>query len=125
MKHDSNDFKSLVVWQQGLKLVEAIYKHSMYFPKSEQFGLTNQIRRASVSILSNLAEGISRFSSKEKARFYEVSFGSATEVKAQLIISAKLGFIENSVADHLISLIQEIMRMLSGLRKYELSKPSK
>lgn len=125
MKKDSNDFKSLVVWQHGLGLVEAIYKHSMNFPQSEQFGITNQIRRASVSILSNIAEGSSRLSSKEKARFYEISYGSATEVKAQLIVSERLGFITESVAGNLISLTHEIIKMLSGLRKYELNKPSK
>jgi four helix bundle protein len=97
----------------------------MNFPKSEQFGITNQLRRASVSILSNLAEGSCRFSSKEKARFYEISFGSATEVKAQLMISERLGFITESVADNLISLTHEIIKMLSGLRRYELNKPQK
>ena len=78
-------FTDLQVWQEGHKLVLLIYKVTKKFPKEELFGLTNQIKRAGVSITSNIAEGFSRQSYKEKLQFYYMSLGSLTEIQNQLL----------------------------------------
>ena len=87
------NFKQLNSWQQSHFLVLTIYKISSTFPKQEQFGLTNQIRRAAVSITSNIAEGFSRQSFKEKIQFYAIAQGSVTELQNQLLIARDVGFI--------------------------------
>ena len=84
-------FKDLRVWQLGHSLVLDIYLSTKQFPKDEQFGLTNQIRRAIVSFTSNLAEGFSRSSYKEKAQFYSIALGSLTEVQNQILIAKDVG----------------------------------
>lgn len=86
-------FTDLNCWQEAHKLVLIIYQITEKFPSKEQFGLTNQIRRASVSITSNIAEGFSRSSIKEKVQFYCIAQGSVTEVQNQLIISKDIKYI--------------------------------
>lgn len=86
-------FTDLKAWQEGHKLVLAIYEITKTFPKDEQFGLTSQIRRAAVSVTSNIAEGFARTSSKEKCHFYSFAMGSVTEVLNQLIISKDVGYV--------------------------------
>lgn len=96
MNQESSKIKSftdLIVWQKGHVLVIAIYKITQKFPKEEQFGLINQIRRAIVSFTSNIAEGFSRHSYKEKLQFYAMALGSLTEVQNQLLIARDLGYI--------------------------------
>ena len=80
-------FENLEVWQKSRKLVKTIYKTTEKFPKDEKFGLTSQIRRVSISVSSNIAEGSTRWSKKDKARFYEIAFGSLMEILNQLILS--------------------------------------
>lgn len=86
-------FKELGIWQKSKLFCSKIYNETASFPTDEKFGLTNQLRRASVSIPSNIAEGSSRSSNKEFARFLEIAIGSAYELETQLLIALDLGFI--------------------------------
>ena len=86
-------FTDLIVWQKGHVLVLEIYKITSFFPKEELYGLTSQIKRAIISVTSNIAEGFVRHSKKEKVQFYYVSLGSITEVQNHLIIARDLHFI--------------------------------
>jgi four helix bundle protein len=86
-------FRDLDVWRVGHELVLTIYRITKNFPKEEVFGLTSQMRRSAVSVTSNIAEGFSRFSPKEKAHFYSMSKGSLTELHNQLIISLDVGYL--------------------------------
>ena len=93
-----------------------IYNVTASFPSEEKFGITNQLRRASVSIPSNIAEGSSRNSNKDFARFLEIAIGSAYEVETQLLISSDLGFINEENTTELITLLEEITKMTSRFR---------
>ena len=86
-------FMDLDAWKEGHKLVIMIYKLTKKFPQAEQFGLSNQLRRAVVSITSNMAEGFSRNSYKEKVQFYSMALGSVTEVQNQILIAKDVGYI--------------------------------
>lgn len=110
-------FKDLTAWQLSMDVAEKVYEVSKLFPKEEQFGLTNQIRRASVSISSNIAEGFGRNNLKEKDQFYGIAYGSLLEVESQLILAVRLGFIDKSDATHLFDTITETQKVLSGLKK--------
>ncbi len=100
-------FTNLRVWQEGHKLVLIIYKVTKKFPKAELFSLTSQMCRAVVSITSNIAEGFSRQSFKEKLRFYYIALGSLTEIQNQLLIARDLGYLNqvefNKVAEQTIN----------------------
>jgi four helix bundle protein len=87
-------FEKLEVWQKSRVLVKEIYSVTKLYPKDEKFGLTSQLRRASVSISSNIAEGSTRLSIRDKSRFYEIAYGSLIEVLNQLIISVDLQFLK-------------------------------
>ena len=102
-----------------------IYQLTKSFPKEETYGLVQQIRRASVSITSNLAEGTSRDSFKEKARFSNIAFSSLMEVLSQLLLAQDLKYIDKNQYQTLRPLIEEIGNKLNGLKKYQLkqSKP--
>ena len=112
-----NNFRELKVWKKAMKLVKEIYLSTNYFPKEEQFGLTNQIRRCAVSIPSNIAEGAGRNSSKDFNRFLSISLGSCFELETQIIISKELKFLDlekfNSIEKELV----EIQKMIRGLQK--------
>ena len=110
-------FKDLIAWQKGHELVLEIYKITKIFPKEEQFGLTNQLRRAAVSLTSNIAEGFSRRSYKEKAQFYSMGLGSLTEVQNQLLIAEDIGYISKVIASKLEEKIIEISKITNGLIK--------
>lgn len=92
-------FTDLLVWQESHKLVLLIYKTTKDFPKDEIFGLTNQIRRAAVSITSNISEGFNRISPKEKLQFYFIALGSLGEVQSQLLIAKDVGYIKMELFD--------------------------
>lgn len=100
-----------------MQLLRLIYKVSSTFPSTEKFGLISQMRRCSVSILSNIAEGNSRFSQKERARFFEVAYSSTVELQAQIVISQELELINNDSFLELVETTQIITRMLNGLHK--------
>jgi len=110
-------FTDLNAWRNGHELVITIYKLTKNFPKEEQFGLTSQIRRAAVSITSNIAEGFSRSSYKEKSQFYSMSLGSLTEVQNQLLIAKDLGYIDSKQSDGLAINTMIISKLLNGLIK--------
>ena len=111
------NFEKLDAWKRAIALADLIYRATKTFPTDERYGLTNQIRRAVVSISSNLAEGCSRSSQQDFARFVEIATGSAFEVASQAVIARDQGYL--SATD--FKLIQdgalEITRMLSGLRQ--------
>src|ERR1035438_8830208 len=114
-------FKDLVVWQRAIQLTVAIYKLTSSFPASERFALTNQLRRASVSIASNIAEGYGRSTKGEYVLFLGHARGSNCEVQTQLVIAGALGFGSEKDRKHAESLSEEVSRMLvaimSKLRK--------
>jgi len=114
-------FEKLIVWNQSRALVKEIYSLTKLFPKEELFGLTSQIRRAAISVSSNLAEGSARISRKEKARFSEVAFGSLMEVLNQLILAQDLGYISESDILKRRPLIEEIANKINKLRKSQLN----
>lgn len=115
-------FEKLDVWKLSVELVKEIYKITKRFPDEEKFGLISQLRRAAISISSNLAEGSSRTTNKDKAHFTKVSFGSLMELLCQLIISSELGFIDETELSKLRNRIEEISNKLNALRNYQLNK---
>jgi four helix bundle protein len=114
-------FEKLNVWKESLDLVTSIYKITKDFPKEEKFGLISQIRRAAVSISSNLAEGTSRRTQKDQARFTVISFSSAMEVLNQIIISKELNYISENDYIFVREKIEKIANMLNSLRNSQLA----
>jgi len=110
-------FETLEVWQKSRIFVQEIYKSTSTFPSEEKYGLTSQLRRASVSVSSNIAEGSTRWSKKEQARFYEIAFGSLIEVLNQLILATDLEFMSKERLDIIREVIECIGRMLNSLYK--------
>ena len=109
------DYKNLEVYKKGIDLVTEVYKLTKSFPKDEQFGIISQLRRASILIISNLAEGSARKSSTERKRFYEISRSSLVEVDSQLEIAKKLQLVSDIENEKLFILIEEVYKMLSSL----------
>lgn len=107
--------KKLDVWKKSMVLVKDIYLLTESYPKTEVFGITNQLRRASVSIVSNIAEGASRSSVKERKRFFEVARSSLVEIDTQLEISNKLGFCEKTKLDEISDTLNHLFAMLTNL----------
>ncbi len=110
-------FKDLRVWQEGHKLILEIYKITKTFPKEEFFGLTNQIRRASVSITSNISEGFNRNSIKEKLQFYYIALGSLAETQSQLLIAKDIGYIKPEVFDKIELQLILVQKLLNSFIK--------
>jgi four helix bundle protein len=108
-------YKDLVVWQRAVQMSVAVYKLTASFPASERFGLTNQLRRAAVSVASNIAEGYGRASKGEYVQFLGHARGSNFEVQTQLIISGHLGFGSESIHQLAAQLSGEVSRMLVSL----------
>ena len=113
-------FEKLIVWQKSKQLSMKVYKITKNFPKDELFGMTSQMRRCSISIASNIAEGSGRHSAKDKARFTEIAYGSALELLNQTLIALDLEYI--SEVDHKIIRIEieEVTFLLDGLYKSQL-----
>lgn len=114
-------FERLEVWQLSRKLAVDIYKVCASFPKEEMFGLSSQLKRAAVSIASNIAEGTSRISGKDKAHFSTMAFASLMEVLNQLIIANDLGFLEAEKLTDLRININELSNKLNALRKSQMN----
>lgn len=106
-----------MVWQEAHKLVLEIYKITKDFPKDELFGLTNQIRRASVSITSNISEGFNRNSSKEKLQFYYIALGSLAETQNQLLIARDIEYIKQDIFDKIGAQVTTVQKLLNGFIK--------
>ena len=111
------NFEKLEVWQEAIKFADSIYKITRTFPEAERFGLTNRMRRAAVSISSNLAEGSSRSSRPDFARFVEIATGSLYEIISQATLAKRQGFLANPDFDQLYDVCEKQSKMLSGLRK--------
>lgn len=105
-------FKELEIWKQSRQFCSQIYSVTNSFPEAEKFGLTNQLRRASVSIPSNIAEGSSRSSNKDFCRFLEIAIGSAYETETQILIASDLNFIREEDRESLCSSLEIIIKML-------------
>jgi four helix bundle protein len=111
------NFTDLRAWQEGHKLVLFVYQLTKKFPKDELFALTSQLRRASISITSNIAEGFSRHSYKEKVNFYHISLGSTTEVENQLILSRDIHYISEEEFRMAQDLLITVNKLCNGLIK--------
>ena len=110
-------FEKLEVWQKAIDFADLTYTLTRNFPNDERFGLTNQMRRAAVSISSNLAEGSSRNSHPDFARFVEIATGSLFEVVSQAVIGRRQGFLTQEQLNQIYAAAEEQGRMLSGLRR--------
>jgi len=108
-------FRDLLVWQKSMSLVTSIYQLTRDFPHAEMFGLTSQLRRASISIPSNIAEGYGRNTSKDYLRYLQIALGSLYEMQTQLEIASNLHFLDIVDFKKMISLCLEIERMLTSL----------
>ncbi|WP_307310343.1 four helix bundle protein [Epilithonimonas hungarica] len=108
-------FKELIVWQKSIDLVTEIYRITEKFPSNEIYGLTLQLRRASVSVPSNIAEGNTRRCKADYLQFLRIARGSCSEIETQIIISKNLGFIDDNIFETLSFNIIEISKMLNGL----------
>ena len=109
-------FKELEIWKKSRIFSAKVYQATSVFPIEERFGLTNQLRRASVSIPSNIAEGSSRNSDKDFARFLEIAIGSAYELETQLLISSDLGYLNEEHINDLLPLLSEITKITSRFK---------
>jgi four helix bundle protein len=105
----------LMVWQEALQLVRAIYETTKTFPKKEQFGLTAQMRRAAISIASNIAEGAARFSTNDKLHFFHIARASLSELETQMEVSAMLSYLQPNEKKAITSTTGLVARLLNGL----------
>lgn len=112
-------FEKLETWQQSRQLVVAVYKLLRKFPPEERYGLCDQMRRAIISVPSNIAEGVSRIAVKETIHFIEIAFGSLMEVYCQLQIAVDLGYITEDDFKQIKPLIQSTSKLMNGLHKAE------
>lgn len=117
-------FEKLQVWIESKELTKHIYKVTQEFPENEKFGIISQLRRATISICSNIAEGVSRNTNREKARFITIAYSSAVEVVNQLIISYELEFITQKQYHTLRKQLESITNKLNALRKYQINSKS-
>ena len=112
------DFKELEVWKACKNLVIMVYKNTDNFPKTEQFGLTNQLRRAAVSVPSNIAEGIGRKTNKDSSNFMYISRGSLFEIETQVIISFELAYLSDLQLEELVNQINYCRKLVNGMINY-------
>jgi len=115
-------FEKLIVWQQAVAFVKKVYISVANFPKNEIYGLTSQIKRASVSIPANIAEGTTRKSFKDQARFTEIAFGSLIETLNHLIIAEELNYLNKKILDELRVDIENLSRQLNALKTSQISR---
>ncbi|WP_047444462.1 four helix bundle protein [Alistipes sp. ZOR0009] len=117
-----HNFKELVVWQKSHAFVLEIYTTTRKFPKEEVFGITNQLRRASVSIEANIAEGAGRSTPNDFMRFIDMSNGSSFEVETLLLLCKDLAYLSEEENEQLLHKLDEIQKMLYKLREHLLQK---
>jgi len=113
----TNDYKDLLVWRKGITLVKQIYHLTHRFPNDEKFVLVSQMRRAAISIPSNIAEGQARKSRAEFVQFLSHAEGSVAELDTQLILSVELGYCSESDVQEAFGLVSELRKMLNSLRR--------
>ena len=109
-------YKDLIIWQKGMDLAEIVYQITGTFPKAELYSLTDQMRRAAVSVVSNIAEGKGRESRLEFLHFLAIAQGSVTELETQILLSIRLKYLSKDSADKALGLCDEIGRMLYSMR---------
>src|SRR5438067_5124089 len=109
------NYSELIAWQKAMDLVEGIYAATKQFPKEEIYGLTSQIRRAAVSIPSNIAEGQGRKSINEFLHHLSIAYGSLREVETQILIAGRLFYLAQEEVNHLLDLSAEVGRLINGL----------
>ncbi|MCK5085493.1 four helix bundle protein [Candidatus Parcubacteria bacterium] len=117
-KQKIESFTDLEAWKESHKLVLMVYRITKDFPKEEMFALTSQLRRAAISIVSNIAEGFSRQGTKEKIQFYYISKSSNTEVQSQLLISKDLRYLTEENFSSIAEQSIKVNKLISGLIKY-------
>jgi four helix bundle protein len=110
-------YRDLIVWQKGIELVKRVYEITARFPADERFGLTSQMRRAAMSVPSNIAEGQARKSTGEFVQFISNAEGSLAELDTQIVLGAELGFVRVAEASATAAQIDELRRMLNSLRR--------
>ena len=115
MGNKINSYQDLLVWQKGLELAYLLYEITRLFPQEEKFGLTSQIRRAAVSVPSNIAEGQARHGKKEFIRYLYIAKGSLAELDTQCLIARKLDYVEEPQIKPILLQIDELQRMLYSL----------
>jgi len=126
MANEVLGYRKLIAYQKGKEVVKRTYQLLKKFPAEERYAMCDQLRRASVSISSNIAEGINRFSVKDKAHFVEMAYGSLMEVSSQFEIAEELGYVSSEDRLSMDMLIEEEARLLSGLlNSYKPSTDSK
>ena len=121
-KNKIKSFTDLFAWQNGHRLVITIYEKTDKFPSKEIFGLVNQMRRAAVSVTSNIAEGFSRNTSKDKYQFYSIAHGSLTELQNQLLISHDVRYLNEESFDELMEQTITVNKLINGLKRIKYSK---
>jgi len=110
-------YRDLEVWRRAMRLAKRIYQVTQKFPTDERFGLTNQLRRASVSVPSNLAEGHARVGAGEFSRFLSIAMGSVAELETQILLSRDLGYLKEALTLELLAELDVIGKILRGLAK--------
>jgi four helix bundle protein len=110
-------YRDLIVWQTAMALAKRIYAATESFPKSELYGLVSQLRRCSVSVPSNIAEGHARESTKEYLHHLSIAMGSVAELETQLMLANEFGFLPKSGLDDLLAIADDLGRRLRGLQK--------
>jgi four helix bundle protein len=118
-------FEKLKVWQEARELVALVYQLLERFPRNENYVLCDQLRRAAISVPSNIAEGSGRFSIKEQVHFFEIAFGSLMELYCQLLLAADLGYISEEDVKVVKARVFSVTRMLSRLRASKISDSKK
>ena len=116
-KKTIHGYKDLIVWQRAIELVVAVYALTESFPKEEVYGLTSQMRRAAVSIASNIAEGRMRGTKKDFTNFLRIAFGSGAELETQVVVAKLLSKTKGSQYASVDSLLEEVMKMLNVMLK--------
>lgn len=109
-------YKNLNAWNEGRKLVKEIYLLTAKFPADERFGLISQMRRAAISVISNIAEGAGRRTNGEYRQFLGIANGSVFELEAQCVVAADLGFLEEAILPHIADRVDHISRMIIKLQ---------
>lgn len=121
MENKVHSFKELNAYQKAKELVKDIYGVVNILPQEERYALADQLRRAVISVPSNIVEGMNRISDKEKSHFLEIAYASLMEVYCQIDIATDLGYINNNKYEELEQSINTVARLISGLRKYTLN----
>lgn len=109
------DFRELKSWHKSYSLALSVYEATKHFPKDELYGLVSQLRRASVSVTANIAEGCGREEDSEFCRFLQIANGSATELECELLLARDLGYLNKTDAEQLLKSTDEVRRMLASL----------